>query len=264
MIHNYRFEFNKGGINMAKDPAFLFYSSDFLTGTVLMDNEQVGKYIKLMCLQHQKGHLTEKDMLKICGEYDELIFSKFDKDTEGLYYNERLDKEITKRKKYSESRRKNRRKKEDMKQICDTYVPHMENENIYINNNLNNNLNNNKKKIRGINNKKHKRFSNIKEWQKAKIEELKKIHFAERVAMTNDEYKKLVVAHGKEVANQCIEKLNNYKISKGKSYKNDYRAILSWVVDCVKGNKIKASETVTNAYRNIEQEEYNNLDRFYV
>ena len=45
---------------MAKDPAFLFYPSDFLTGTMFMTDEQVGKYIRLLCAQHQKGHLCEK------------------------------------------------------------------------------------------------------------------------------------------------------------------------------------------------------------
>ena len=40
-----------------KDPAFLFYSSDFLSGTMLMNNEEIGIYIKLICLQHQQGHL---------------------------------------------------------------------------------------------------------------------------------------------------------------------------------------------------------------
>lgn len=96
---------------MSKDPAFLFYSSDFLTGTCCMSNEQKGKYITLMCLQHQKGHLSEKDMNKICGDYDEDIFDKFTKDEEGKFYNERLEEEIQKRKKYSESRRLNRQGK---------------------------------------------------------------------------------------------------------------------------------------------------------
>ena len=95
-----------------KDPAFLFYSSDFLSGTLLMTDEQIGQYIKLLCLQHQKGHLKEKDMLNICKTYDEDIFSKFLKDEEGNYYNERLENETNKRKAYSESRRNNRRKKE--------------------------------------------------------------------------------------------------------------------------------------------------------
>ena len=30
-----------------KDPAFLFYSSDFLTGTMFMSDTQLGKYIKI-------------------------------------------------------------------------------------------------------------------------------------------------------------------------------------------------------------------------
>jgi len=114
---------------MSKDPAFLFYSSDFLTGTMFMDNEQVGKFIRLMCAQHQKGRLTEKDMLKICGTHDEDIFSKFAVDESGLYYNERLEQEVEKRRAYSESRRNNRKKKEDMLITSKTYVQHMENEN---------------------------------------------------------------------------------------------------------------------------------------
>ena len=68
----------------------LFYTSDFLTGTTLMSNEQVGKYIRLLCLQHQRGILTEKDMLKICVTHDADIFSKFERDEAGLYFNTRL------------------------------------------------------------------------------------------------------------------------------------------------------------------------------
>ncbi|TRZ80528.1 DUF1376 domain-containing protein [bacterium] len=49
-----------------KDPAVLFYTQDFITGTILMTDEQRGKYIMLLCLQHQNGKLTERDMLKIC------------------------------------------------------------------------------------------------------------------------------------------------------------------------------------------------------
>ena len=116
---------------MSKDPAFLFYSSDFLTGTALMTDEQIGKYIKLLCYQHQMGHLSERDMLKICKTYDEDIFSKFEKDQDALYYNARLHQEVEKRKAYSESRRQNRTKK-DMNNISNSYVPHMENENINV------------------------------------------------------------------------------------------------------------------------------------
>ena len=118
---------------MSKDPAFLFYTSDFLTGTSFLTNEQIGKYIRLLCHQHQNGHLKEKDMLKICLTYDEDVFEKFEKDLNGLFFNLRLDEEIHKRKAYSESRRNNRKKKEvkeeDMLIISNTYVNHMENEN---------------------------------------------------------------------------------------------------------------------------------------
>jgi len=118
---------------VSKDPAFLFYSSDFLTGTMLLTNEQVGKYIRLMCFQHQHGHLSEQDMLKICFTYDADIFSKFQKDDEGLYFNVRLETEIQRRKDYSESRSKNRKSKKHMSNICESYVEHMENENENIN-----------------------------------------------------------------------------------------------------------------------------------
>ena len=95
---------------MAKDPAFLFYSSDFLTGTQFFTHEQKGKYITLLCLQHQQGRLREKHMLMICGTRDNDVFEKFIKDADGLYYQPRLELEIEKRKKYSESRRENRLK----------------------------------------------------------------------------------------------------------------------------------------------------------
>ena len=114
---------------MSKDPAFLFYSSDFLTGTLLMSMEQKGKFITLLCIQHQKGHMSERDMLQICGTYDEDIFDKFQKDSDGKFFNVRLEQEVDKRKSYSESRRNNRKKKEDVINISDTYVEHMENEN---------------------------------------------------------------------------------------------------------------------------------------
>jgi hypothetical protein len=46
----------------------------------------------------------------ICGTYDNDLFEKFTKDADGLYYQQRLETEIERRKKYSESRRENRLK----------------------------------------------------------------------------------------------------------------------------------------------------------
>jgi hypothetical protein len=124
---------------MAKDPAVLFYTSDFLSGTFTMDNEQVGKYIRLLCLQHQKGKLSEKDMLSICKAYDNEIWDKF-KVQDGLYYNERMFNETIRRQKFSESRRNNAKslKKES---TSEAYAEHMEteteNRTITINENIN-------------------------------------------------------------------------------------------------------------------------------
>ena len=91
---------------MAKDPAVLFYTSDFLSGTFTLSNEQVGKYIRLLCLQHQKGRLTEKDMLSICLAYDVDIWDKFVIE-EGFFYNIKMRDESQRRAKYTESRRSN-------------------------------------------------------------------------------------------------------------------------------------------------------------
>lgn len=127
---------------MAKDPAVLFYTADFLVGTSLMSNEQTGKYIRLLCLQHQSGHLSEDDMLNICETCDKRVFDKFIRDEEGLYYNERMEEEINARKAYSISRSKNRTSKKDnicethdihMSNICESYVKHMVNEDEDIN-----------------------------------------------------------------------------------------------------------------------------------
>lgn len=120
---------------MAKDPAFLFYSSDFLVGTLTMSDEQVGKYIRLLCLQHQKSILSEKDMLNICKSYDKDIYDKFQKIETG-YVNERLLQETIKRSKYSESRRNNR----TQKNICKSYDEHMENESENINKDISSSL----------------------------------------------------------------------------------------------------------------------------
>ena len=83
---------------MAKDPAVLFYTQDFLVGTITMNYEQRGKYITLLCLQHQKGKLTDKDMKSILTEEDIEIAEKFIKDTDGCWYNIRLKEELKKEK----------------------------------------------------------------------------------------------------------------------------------------------------------------------
>jgi hypothetical protein len=102
-------------INNKKTPAFLFYSSDFLTGTMFMTNEQVGAYIKLLCVQHQYGHLSHQQIKNIAGEHTDLILTKFVTDEKGLYYNSKLENILVDREKFCESRRQNRQKREEKK-----------------------------------------------------------------------------------------------------------------------------------------------------
>lgn len=116
---------------MAKDPAFLFYTGDFSTGTQFFSDEQVGKYLRLLMAQHQHGHLKETHIKMICKSYDEDIMQKFTKDENGLYFNERLEIEIEKRKAYSKSRSNNKsgKYKHDINNTSKSYDNHMEDEN---------------------------------------------------------------------------------------------------------------------------------------
>ena len=111
---------------MGKDPSVLFYTGDFLVGTMKMNYAQKGKYIQLLCLQHQDGHLSEDDMLSVCGDYDEKIFSKFVKDEEGKYYNERMEVESVKRRRFIESRQRNLIKTDKETQVEQRTEAHME------------------------------------------------------------------------------------------------------------------------------------------
>lgn len=63
---------------------------------------------------------------------------------------------------------------------------------------------------------------------------VEKAKFADLVTMTNEEHSKLIAKHGEKFTQLCISELDNYKGANGKTYEDDYRAILSWVVDKVK------------------------------
>jgi uncharacterized protein YdaU (DUF1376 family) len=81
-----------------KDPAFLFYPDVFLNGVAFFTHEQVGIYIRLLANQHVHGHLTEKQILQLVGVLDEEVMAKFTTDSEGKWYNVKLDDEIARRK----------------------------------------------------------------------------------------------------------------------------------------------------------------------
>jgi len=80
-----------------KDPAFLFYSSDFLTGVADLTMEERGQYITLLCLQHQKGAISERILKISVPNCSAFVLSKFKKDSDGNYFNPRLGIESDKR-----------------------------------------------------------------------------------------------------------------------------------------------------------------------
>jgi len=90
-----------------KDPAFLFYSSDFITGVQVMSMEDRGRYITILCLMHQQGHLSEETIRFLVGSVSDTLKSKFLIDENGHWYNKRLEAEAEKRRKFAESRYQN-------------------------------------------------------------------------------------------------------------------------------------------------------------
>jgi len=92
-----------------KDPAVLLYTQDFIVGTLTMTNEQRGKYIMLLCLQHQKGKLTENDLKQYLTDEDIVVAEKFELNSDGFYYNERMQMEIENRKIRTDASRENGR-----------------------------------------------------------------------------------------------------------------------------------------------------------
>ena len=73
-----------------------------------------------------------------------------------------------------------------------------------------------------------------KDNDKEKDKDKDKKEYAPFVHMTEAECGKLVDKYGKAQTAKLIDKLSNAKGAKGYKYKNDYRAILTWVVDACK------------------------------
>jgi hypothetical protein len=114
---------------MAKDPAFLFYYQDFAYGTRKMTFEEKGGYIELLCEQADFGHLSLNDIKRALKESFHIwtnICDKFTQDDNGLYYDKILEEHLDKRRKFTESRRRNLMGKHKDKHK----EPHMENRNV--------------------------------------------------------------------------------------------------------------------------------------
>ena len=90
---------------MAKDPAMLFYTKDFLTGVAFLSMKERGQYITLLCYQQQLGHMSRQQMETAVGKISPDLWDKFVEDEHGLWYNVRADVEIGKRKAHCEKQR---------------------------------------------------------------------------------------------------------------------------------------------------------------
>lgn len=108
---------------MAKDPAFLFYYDRFQSATITMTDEEVGQYIRLMCIQANKGYVSQKDMLHICKTLDNDVCCKFAPIGDNKFANAVLIDIMNQRKAFTESRRNNRKgKKENISKTHDEHV----------------------------------------------------------------------------------------------------------------------------------------------
>lgn len=69
----------------------------------------------------------------------------------------------------------------------------------------------------------------------------KKIKYTEFVRLLPEEYEKLINEYGEEMTKECIDILNTYKGSTGKTYKSDYMTLTpkAWVAQRYRENQAK-------------------------
>lgn len=140
-----------------KNPAFAFYSSDFMVNVSGLTMEERGIYITMLCLQHQKGAISGKLFgLSLGFPIDELsqdVAALFVKDENGNYYNEELREVMDKQAQRSEKQRDNGIKGGRPKTQSETQTKPKQNPNekpIYDNENEKDNENNNENTERGL------------------------------------------------------------------------------------------------------------------
>ena len=187
---------------MAKDPAVLFYTSDFLMGTSFFTDAQCGQYIRLLCQQHQLDLIPEGHMTTICGSLDSPVVQKFIRTKDGFYYNERMKEEKEKRIKYCNSRNNNKKgenqhtkKGGHMTTHMTTHMTghtggHMENENDNENISINDvliYLNNKAKKKFNITLKANRKFVSARLKDGASVDDMKRVIDFKVSQWANDE-----------------------------------------------------------------------------
>jgi len=96
-----------------------------------MTDEEVGQYIRLMCIQANKGHVSQKDMLHICKTLDNDVCLKFAPLGDNKFANAVLIDIMNQRKAFTESRRNNRKGKKE--NISETHDEHVVNKDVNVN-----------------------------------------------------------------------------------------------------------------------------------
>ena len=225
---------------MNKAPAFQFYPSDFLSdeNVMLMSNQEVGCYIKLICFNWKQGSIPDdiNKIARLCGEDTSVMAELWhslkrcfiSNGTNGRLINPRVEKERLKQKKYRKERSESGKKG-----AVKRWKSHKK-------------RNNNSSAIAKPMAKPMANDSSSSSSSTSVKKKVNKEKFSEFVSMTKDQYKTLCDKHTKSNTDTMIQILDNYKGSKGKTYKCDYRAILSWVVDKVMQNNPTPNVSRTN------------------
>lgn len=210
---------------MGKDPAVLLYTGDFLSLTQGLTMAEIGQLIKLLCVQHQTGHLTKKAIKLSVGGVSRDVMKFFVLDENGLYYNELLENEIARRKKYSESRRKNIQKRyEKTSTYVDTSVLHMETETETKTETKTGTKTKTKTKTGTVTGTVTE-IGTVTEAEDSKKKN--KYGELENVELTDEEYDQLIKRFPKNYK-RYIDDLSYYIASKDVKYKSHYAVILKW------------------------------------
>lgn len=99
------------GSTMGKDPGVSWVFNDWQGGTMTLSRHQKGCYMDLLTAQFNNGHLSLEEIKTVLGsDFGSswpTLQKKFKVDSDNLFFNERLEFEITKRKSFNKTRRDN-------------------------------------------------------------------------------------------------------------------------------------------------------------
>jgi hypothetical protein len=118
---------------MSRDPAFLFYDGDAARDVSHMSRLERGCYFDLIQFQRKAGRMTLDQIQTVLGKDFESCWKNVQiclSYDNHMYFIEWVEESTKKRNKYSEGRKNNRlgKKSNHMKNICESYEKHMENE----------------------------------------------------------------------------------------------------------------------------------------